>query len=305
MPFAVGSRSSLGIVAETSFGVTPTTPTFAEVPLRSHSLTLSKERMTGADITADRMLRVDRHGNSQVGGSIEVDLRKGDYDLLIESAFFNTFATDDTISVGTTLHSVSMEDAALDIGQYRLFTGLVASSMSVSLGTNQMAQATFEMVGKGMTQASSSASASAYTAASTNEPFSADCKGTVSIDGSPVGYVSALEFSISNDVTPAFSLGSCEAQQLAYDMATVAGTLTMYYVDAAVIDAFINETSVALTMEIDDPTGSNGYTFLFPRIKYNGATVPVADGKERFIEVPFVALKDDVTETNLTLTRSS
>ena len=303
MAYAVGSRSSLGYIAETTFGVTPTTPTLATLPVRSHSLNLTKERLTGADIQADRMLRTDRHGNRTAGGSIEVDLRKGDYDALLESAFFNSWATN-TLKIGTSLKSLTIEDKLDDITQHRLFTGMVVSSMSVSLAPNQMAQATFEMIGKDMVISATSVSASAYTAASTNEPFSADCKGTISIGGSTVGYVSALEFSINNDVTPAFALGSCEAQQLAYGMATVEGTATMYMEDASVINAFINETSTSLSVEIDDPTGNNGLVWTFPRIKYNGANVPLADAKERFIEVPFVALYDATSGTVLQLDRN-
>ena len=61
--------------------------TFANLPINSHSLDLTKDRVEGNEIQADRMTRVDRHGNKQAGGSIEVDLRKGDYDELLESAF--------------------------------------------------------------------------------------------------------------------------------------------------------------------------------------------------------------------------
>lgn len=303
MAFAVGSRSSLGFIAETTFGVTPTTPVLATLPVRSHSLNLTKERLTGADIQADRMLRTDRHGNKTVGGSIEVDLRKGDFDALLESAFFNSWATN-TLKVGTTLKSLTIEDKLADITQHRLFTGMVVSSMSVNLAPNQMAQATFEMVGKDMTISGTSVSASDYTGSSTNEPFSADCKGSLKLGGSTVGYISTLEFSVNNDVTPAFALGSCEAQQLAYGMATVEGTLTAYMVDGSLLQSFIDEDSTSLEVEIDDPTGTNGYTWTMPKIKINSADVPLADAKERFVEMSFVALYDSVSGTVLQLDRN-
>ena len=119
MAFAQGSRSSLAYIAETSFGTTPSTPTFANLPINSHSLDLTKDRVEGNEIQADRMTRVDRHGNKQAGGSIEVDLRKGDYDELLESAFFNSYATD-VLKVGTTPKFFTMEDAANDISSVPL-----------------------------------------------------------------------------------------------------------------------------------------------------------------------------------------
>ena len=163
MAFAQGSRSSLAYIAESTFGTTPATPTLANLPINSHSLDLTKDRVEGNEIQADRMPRVDRHGNRQAGGSIEVDLRKGDFDSLFESAFLNTFSTN-VLKVGTTPKFFSMEDRAVDISQYRLFKGLAVSTMSVSIAPNQMVTGTFEMVGKDMTQSATSATATAITA---------------------------------------------------------------------------------------------------------------------------------------------
>lgn len=87
MAFAQGSRTGLSYVVESSFGVTPSSPSMTSLPYNSHSLNLSKQRVQGNEIQTDRMPRVDRHGNRQVGGDIVVDLRPGDFDDLIESAF--------------------------------------------------------------------------------------------------------------------------------------------------------------------------------------------------------------------------
>ena len=92
MAFAQGSRSSLAYIAETTFGTTPSTPTFANLPINSHSLDLTKDRVEGNEIQADRMSRVDRHGNKQAGGSIEVDLLfmfGGNNSMLTKIAFLH------------------------------------------------------------------------------------------------------------------------------------------------------------------------------------------------------------------------
>jgi len=119
--------------------------------------------------------------------------------------------------------------------------------------------------------------------------------------------VSALQFSVSNDVTPAHVIlcasNQDKAAQMQYGLATVEGTMTVYYEDATLINKFLNETESSLQITVDDPTGTNGYTFYMPRIKYNGAAVPVANMQSRFIELPFVALKDSSTGTSLRLTR--
>ena len=304
MAFSQGSRSSLSYIAETSFGTTPSTPTFANLPINSHSLDLTKDRVEGNEIQADRMTRVDRHGNKQAGGSIEVDLRKGDYDELLESAFFNSYATN-VLKVGTTPKFFTIEDAANDISQFRLFTGMAVSTASFSIAPNQMVTATFDMVGKGMTQAGTTGSTGGTpTASTTNSPFDS-YSGTITDGGSGISIVTSIDFSLSNSLAPTFVVGADNAQSLEFGSAVVEGTMTVYYEDETLINKFLNETESSITVSVDDPTGSNAYTFEFPRVKYNGASVPLQNPQSRLITLPFVALYDSVAGTNLKMTRTS
>lgn len=303
MAFAQGSRSSLSYIAESAFGTTPSTPTFANLPFNTHSLDLTKDRVEGNEIQADRMPRVDRHGNKQAGGSIEVDLRKGDFDELFESAFLNTYSTN-VLKIGTTPKYFSFEDAANDIAQFRLFTGMAVSTLNVSIAPNQMVTGTFDLVGKTMTQAATTASTGgAPTASSTNSPFDS-YSGTITDGGSGLAIVTSLDFSLTNSFAPTFVIGSDSAQQLEFGRAIVEGTMTVYYEDATLINKFLNETESSLSVSVDDPTGASSYTFDFPRVKYNGAAVPVQNPASRLITIPFVSLFDTTEGTNLKLTRS-
>jgi hypothetical protein len=303
MAFAQGSRSSLSFIAESAFGTTPSTPTFANLPFNTHSLDLTKDRVEGNEIQADRMPRVDRHGNKQAGGSIEVDLRKGDFDGLFESAFLNTYSTN-VLKIGTTPKYFSFEDAANDIAQFRLFTGMAVSSLNVSIAPNQMVTGTFDLVGKTMTQAGTTASTGGTpTASSSNAPFDS-YSGTITDGGSGLAIVTSLDFSLTNSFAPTFVIGSDSAQQLEFGRAVVEGTMTVYYEDATLINKFLNETESALSVSVDDPTGASTYTFDFPRVKYNGAAVPVQNPASRLITIPFVSLFDTAEGTNLKLTRS-
>ena len=92
MAFAQNSRSGLSYIVEATFGTTPA-GNFLALPYNTHSLNLTKDRVAGNEIQADRMQRVDRHGNRQSAGDIVVDLRKGDFDLFLEGALFSTWDT--------------------------------------------------------------------------------------------------------------------------------------------------------------------------------------------------------------------
>ena len=306
MSFSQGSRAGLSIQAETTFGTAPATPTLLQLPYTTHSLNLSKDRVQGNDILPDRMPRVDRHGNRKVAGDIVVDLRKADYDALLESAFMSTFSTN-VLKIGTTLKSFHIEDAATDITQYRLFKGMSVGSLAVSIKPNQMVTGTFSMIGKDMTISGTSFDAT-KTAASGNAPFDA-YSGTMKVadaGGSltSVATITGIDFSINNSFNPTFVVGSSTTTQIEYGLATVEGTITAYFEDATLINRFINETETAFEVSVDDPTGSSDYTWLFPRVKVNGADVPVGGPTSRVITLPFVALYDTTEATNVKLTRS-
>ncbi len=303
MAFAQGSRSSLSFITESTFGTTPA-GNFTNLPFSTHSLNLTKDRVAGTDIQADRMARVDRHGNRQVGGDIVVDLRDGDFDSFLESAMLNTWATN-VLKVGTTPKFFSIEDYAADIDQARLFTGMSVSTMAISLAPNQMVTTTFGMVGKDMTM---SATEKTQDAASGAAPFDA-YSGDISIGNvggaAAVAIVTALDFTLNNSYAPTFVIGDDSAPSLEYGRAEVEGTLTAYFEDASLINRFLNETETEIEVSVDDPTGANTYTFQFPRVKINSADVGVDGPTSRMITMSFVALYDTTEGTNLKITRPS
>lgn len=303
MPFSQGSRSSLSFVTEVTFGTTPA-GSFVNLPFTTHSLNLTKDRVAGNDIQSDRMPRVDRHGNRQVAGDIVVDLRDGVYDAFLESAMLNTWSTN-VLKVGTTPKFFSIEDYAADIDQARLFTGLSVSTMAISLAPNQMVTTTFGMVGKDMTV---SATQKTQTAAANNAPFDA-YSGDIAIgnvgSSSAVAIVTGLDFTLNNSFAPTFVIGDASAPSLEYGRAEIEGTITAYFEDTALINRFLNETETELEVSVNDPTGTNAYTFLFPRIKINSADVPVDGPTSRIINMSFVALYDSTELSNLVITRTA
>ena len=301
MSFSQGSRASLSYIVESTFGTTPV-GNFTNLPFSTHSLNLTKDRVAGNDIQSDRMPRVDRHGNRQAGGDVVVDLRDSDYDAFLESAMFNTWATD-VLKVGTTPKFFSVEDYAADIDQARLFTGCAVSSMAVSIAPNQMVTATFGLVGKNMTISATEKTQDAASGAAPFDSYSGDVAiGNVGASSS-VAVVTSLDFTLTNSLSPTFVVGDDSAPSLEYGRASVEGTITAYFEDAALINRFLNETETELEVSVDDPTGANAYTFLFPRIKINGADVPVGGEGSRTITLPFVAIYDTTEGTNLKITR--
>ena len=303
---AQGSRSSLSYGVETTYG-TKASGSYTNLPFSTQSLNLSKERLQGTDIQADRMPRVDRHGNRQTAGDIVVDLREGEYDAFLESAMLgvwdNTPAGPDELKVGTTPKFFSIEDFAADISQARLFTGQTVSSMSVSLAPNQMVTTTFSMIGKDMTISDAEKTQTASAGALPFDAYSGDLSiGDVG-SASASAIVTAVDFTVDNAFQPSFVIGDDGPVCLNYGFATIEGTFTAFFADATLIERFLNETETALTVSVNDPSGNNEYTFEFPKIKINSADTSVSGPEGRFVECSFVALYNETEGSNLVIKR--
>jgi hypothetical protein len=261
---------------------------------------MTKDRVEGTDIQADRMSRVDRHGNRQVAGDITGDLRDGDFDELLESAMLSAWSTN-VLKVGTTPKFFSLEDYATDIDQARMFTGCSVNSLSVSLSPNAMVVGTFGMVGKNMTM---SATEKTQDAASGSSPFDA-YSGTLQIGGSNSAIVTAMDFTLTNSFAPTFVVGDDSAPALEVGNAVVEGTISAYFEDASLINRFVNETETPLKVTVGDNAGTpNTMEFFFPRCKINSADVGVDGPTSRIVNLTFVALRDSTEATNLRITRS-
>lgn len=298
MSFSQGSRTRVSYIEESTFGTTPA-GNFTEIPLTTHSLNLSKERIQGTDIQSDRMPRVDRHGNKTAAGDIVADLRNGNFDAFLESLMFSTWdaspvSQPDELKVGTTLKSFSIEDYLSDIDQARLYTGMTVSQASFSMRPNQMVSSTFSFMGKDGT---TSATEKTVNSATVNQPFDSysgdfqigDHAGSLST----LNAITSIEFTVNNNLNPTFVIGEDTTPQLEYGRCEVEGTLTAHIEDATLLNRFLNETESAFSVSVNDPSGSNEYKFFFPKVKFNSGDTSLENPQSRLITMSFVALYDD------------
>lgn len=306
---ANGSTSSLSYIVETTPGVTPA-GNFTPLPYsNSHSLNLSKERLESAEMHSDRMSRIDRHGNRSAGGEIPVELRPDVYDDWLEAVMLGTWDTSvsgpDELKMGNTLKTFSVEDYDATIDYARLFTAITPTTTSFSLGTNQMFNTTFNCVGYNATNPDQSEKT--QNPEVIREPFDGysgaftigDSGGSLSSNN----LATSLEWTVEQEINPLYAIGSDEPVCFDKGMAKVEGNLSFYYKDADLITRFLNEVETAIKVTVNNSSGADEYGFFFPRVKFNGADVPVEGQGARIITVPFVALYDTTEQSNLIITR--
>ncbi|MFO0271363.1 MAG: phage tail tube protein [Gemmatimonadota bacterium] len=290
MTFAQGARNQLAIRLQPDF-LTQATGNYQAIPITGHTLDLSKGALESQTLRSDREVQDFRHGARSVAGSINTEFRYGAYDDLIQSAMFAPWASSE-IGIGTNPFFFSAEDGQLDINQFRMFNGILVSRMGISIQANSMVTATFDVVGRQMTQ-SGTTGAGSVVAASTNQPFDS-FSGAVfdqfPSSGAEVATITGIDFQVDNGVSPTFVVGDSIAPALQYGRGRVTGNMTVYYRDATFVNRFLNETEFAMYVTVVDPAG-NDIAFTFPRVKLGGAAVPVNNEQARILTAPFVALK--------------
>jgi hypothetical protein len=297
---ARGSRLGTTYAMEDSWGSLATAYTAYNLRVTGVGVSLSKDSFQSNELRSDRQISDLRHGMFSASGDIPVELSHGAFDDIIESAMFNEWDSDDTIVIGQTMKSFTLQKAYTDIGEYHVFPGCVVNNWTVNVTPNGIITSTFSIMGETMetTQALTGATDKAL-----NAPFDS-FSGYLKEGGVTNALVTGIDFTLSNNLSMLQVIGTNKAVGLVDGRANITGTLTAYFANSTMLDKFIDETESVLEFQLADAS-SNTMTFMFPRIKYSGGDVPVNDEGPVTINMPFQALIDSVTNTTLTITRSA
>lgn len=302
MANATSANTKIGIVAETVFGTTPSTPALTAQRFASASFNLTKPELLDNSITGQRDYSYVMTGNKTVAGSLSGSLSHDNYDTLLETAMFNAWATN-TLKNGNTKKSVTLEIAQPDVPSYRNYTGVIANSFTVNAPVDGTAEISFEFVGLAETVGTTSIDANGYTAQPTRQPFT-HCGGLISEGGTPLGYANGVSFTLTNNITPAFYWGDCDAGDLIEGRTDITGTLDVFFANNTLYNKFVSSTYSSISVTLNDGQG-NTLTFTLPKIMYTGGDQPISGDGQIIVSLPFRAVYDPVTQCSLSITRSA
>lgn len=215
-----------------------------------------------------------------------------------------TIVTDTyALKAGTTRRSFSVLRDFSDItsGRYLKFTGVELNKLDLSIAVNAMVKATFGVMGKGQTVADTAPSGATYVAANTNSPFDT-FSGVISEAGTPIAVVTELTLTLENGLEARFVIGSDETLRPSIGRSNLSGQVTAYFEDAALLQKFIDEEESDLTFSLTDLSG-NTYTFVLPRIKYNGGQPDTQGQGAITLALPIQALYDSVSASQIVVYR--
>lgn len=301
---ADGSRHSMRFVLESTYGVTPATPVFDIVRHTGTTLGLSKEALQSEEIRDDRQIADFRHGARQVGGDISIELSYGSFDKILEALLGGTWTTD-VLKAGTTRRSFTLERFFGDIlsadKPYHRFTGVEFNTLQLQINANAMVTGTIGVVGKDMVTDTAIVAGATYNAVSTTSPLDSFI-GTLNEAGTPIAVITEIQLNLDNGLDPRFVVGSKTTLRPSIGRSNVSGTITAYFENSLLLDKFINETESSILFNLPDGAGNN-LKFTLPRIKYNGGQPDVQGEGPITLSMPFQALLDSATSTNIIIER--
>lgn len=301
---ADGARHSLRIVPEVTPGVTPTTPAWETVRHTGTTLALSKETLQSEELRDDRQIADFRHGAQQTGGDISIELSYGSFDTILEALLQGTW-TADVLKAGVIRRTFTAERFFADLGTankpYHRFRGVEFNTLALQVSANAMVTGTIGVLGISAVTDTVIVPGAAYPAPTTTAPLDS-FTGTLSESGVPIAVVTEITLNLDNGMAPRFVVGSKFSIKPSVGRSNITGQVTAYFEDSVLLDKFINETTSSLQFTLPDGEG-NSYDVIIPRLKYTGGQPDVAGEGPITLSMPFQALLDPTTATNIIIER--
>ena len=296
---AFASRHAVLYCAENEPGAAPENPQMKYLRNTSCSLNLSRDSFVSNELRQDRQISDVRTGTNQVGGDIGIELSYGNFDDFIEAALCGTWK-DNEVTAGVEERSFTIERAFNDIKKYTVYKGCFVNTFSLSIQPNAMATGTFGIIGMDA-ETRDVPLCENPTSAGTGRPYDT-YTGELREGERLIAVVTGIEMNLDNGIEPQFVLFRRDAPFVSYGKSNITGTLTAFFENQDLIQKFLDETPTSLEFTLGGPDGS--YTFILPNIRYTGADNPVDGDGPISISMPFQAVLDECTGTNIIVRRN-
>lgn len=300
MAFETGSKTQLIRIAEVTWGTTPATPTMIKTRFTDESLEPVMGMVESKELRSDRMT-ADVRGTTLNGeGEFGFELAPVDFDDYLEAAMGGTW-TANVLKAGTTQKSFTMEVGHTGISQFKLLKGCLINKLSLSIKPNAIVTGKIGVISKDYAVGVATA-ATTTTAAGVLSPYdSQNASMTVKEGGSTSAIITGLDFTLENGIEKATVVGTKNLAGAQFGRSKITGTLTALFQDAALLSKFLAET--ASSIEVTLSNGSKSHAFKFGNVKYTGGKSSVNSEGLLAMEMPFTALYDSGTASNLQITR--
>lgn len=208
-----------------------------------------------------------------------------------------------TCTAGSTRKSFSIlrEFSDLTSGEFLLFSGCEVSTWNIQAAANNVAKSTFSFFGRDMTGPSDDAPTNTdYEPARDHKPFDT-FKGSLEIDATEDCTVTDYSVTINNNHAAKFAVGCETSQDPAVGQSDIEGSLTMYFENTTLYQKFVDDTSFALKLTLQDLDDRQMILDL-PNCRIGSGTQPDVTGDGPVtITINFTAHKDTTLGSHISV----
>lgn len=298
MATATGANTNVYYCFEDVIGTINTTPVFKKLPFTNNSIELTKDlnesdRLGSIDVTCER------HGNSNVAGSIDSTLSYGDFDDLMAAVFRGVWLEDDPVAgtdrllpsdlrSGATVLNVYNDFSITD--RYEYFTGCEVNEMNIDVTPGSDTTISFGMVGVDSPSTNTEVAGSTYVDHTDNCPITG-FEAVIEENGVELAIVTQLSLTITNGITANFVVGSKTTGDKTSGKRRVTGNLTTQFNSPALKNKFKSETPSTLKLTL--ALLGNSYVIYLPVVKLNSGSSPVGTDGNLTLSSDFSTSFDD------------
>ena len=306
MSIRSGLAAQLGAASETTWGTAVTPDHFYE--FLSEDINLKVDRLESKGLRANnRVLRTDRWAATQqrIEGKIDFEVPTKGMSLWLKNALGSTTITTPSGATNARLHRSVLSDPyglglTVQVGrpdssgtvQPFTYAGVKVDQLSLSNSVGDFLKAEINLVGKSESTGTSLATATyPITSGSAAYQYLNWTQGAVTIGGSAVGVVTAINVDINNNMkSDRYFLGAATmSEPIIAAMTEISGSMTVEFDGLTNYNRFVNGTIAAVTATWTGSTAIEGSTY--PSLLVNLANVRF-DGDTPNVKGPDVITHD-------------
>jgi hypothetical protein len=277
MATATGSRHSVSVSREASYGVLAGSPVFTLYPHTTMSLGETADPIVSNELAEDRNVQGFQLGNKSISGDLATLLRPRMFYDLWQALFFNNIVdADNTLTNGVVPISLAIERRFTAINVFELFRGCMVNTLTLAGPQGQALTASWGIIGR--EYESSATTVAAPTVVANTGDFITTFNATLFIDDVAVTSANNLTLNFDNGLAGLYTWGSDTIDEIVPGQFGVTGSFDAYFRDSVFKELFRERVPFALRVNMTDaPVGGNEIVITLPQCRFTQANTPVSD----------------------------
>jgi len=326
MAVVSADQLQLSIVEEVTPGVTPATPAFLVLPVTSESLAGNATTQTSSTLNPYGQVSGSILTNMDTGGDISIEFADSDaVRLLLESVLSENFVAADgapgpvppgnepgvaplVADIGTTKISFTAEvrfPDPINIGQflYQRFTNCIVDTFNITADPENPVTASFTLLGGVPAVDTTMIAGATYVPAGNQDVFRGPDFLTLQFGGitTTLPCMNSFNLVLNANLRGQKCLGTLGNSDVIIGQRDPNGSASVYFIDNSILQAMIDQTEFALTVEMKTLSDSYFAAFL-PRCKLTqNPVVATGTGADVVNDSSFQGAYDETEQTSLRL----